>query len=58
MTYIQDRYNKQQSLQQPNAYDTLRPGPIIALSLGRLVIYNWHALSTSEVLAVAMSCIA
>ena len=34
------------------------PGPSTSLLVGRLVIYIWHALSASERLAVAISCIA
>ena len=36
----------------------LRPRPGTSLPLCRLVIYIWHILSTSDVLAVAMSYIA
>ena len=41
-----------------NASETLRLGPGTALRVGRLVIYIWRALSASEVLAVAIGCIA
>ena len=38
--------------------DTLHPDPGIALLVSKLVIYIWHTRSASEVLAVAISCIA
>ena len=41
-----------------NALDTLRPGPGCALLVSRLVIYYWHDLRASGVLAVAIGYIA